>query len=81
MTDFWTILGGVAGAVFSPLLTMLLTGLVALALIVLAASSIESAPWWECLLWWAGAVSLTVFAVALIVFLLQLQPFAWVVAS
>jgi hypothetical protein len=84
MNDYWSILGIVAGAIFSPGLASLVTLALIVGVLIFACfsgSSEADFPLWGILLSWVALVLVLVGGVALLIFLVQFEPFAWVVRS
>jgi hypothetical protein len=84
MTDYLTILGNVAGAIFSPFLALLVTLAVMGAALIWAffSGSKEAAfAWWGTALSWAVFAVVLTGGVSLLFFLTQFTPFAWAVLS
>jgi hypothetical protein len=85
MNDYWSILGGVAGAIFSPGLASLVTLALIVGVLIFAcfsgSSEADFPSWWGILLSWVAFVLVLVGGVALLIFLVQFEPFAWVVRS
>ena len=80
MTDYWTILGNVAGAIFGPGTVMLAAIVLIVVSLVWASYSSSSEadfPWWVIAASWVGFVVVVVLAASLMLFLVQFGPFSW----